>query len=88
MSKTEPGRNVLMAITHEPPQTFANQQLGKRHGFLVAVKVSGHDLSSSAILKVELLYADDLSPVPDLSNRCKRQPHKILQVLQPIILTL
>jgi len=38
--------------------------------------------TSSAILKIELLYADDLSRVPE-QTRKRRRPHKILQVLEP-----
>ena len=81
MGKTKKQKANELVVTQQPPSIFANQQRGKKHGFVVAVKANTA-CASTAILKVELLYADDLSRVPEESNK-KRQPHKILQILEP-----
>lgn len=70
-----------LTIVQQPPPIFANQQRGKRHGFDVAVKAHS-SCARSAILKIELLYADDLTQVAEQSSK-KRRPHNILQILEP-----
>ena len=82
MGKTKERTQHELTITQQPPPTFANQHRGKKHGFVVVVKVPIQCVSSS-ILKVELLYADDFSRVPDNSNK-RHQPRRILQVLEPV----
>ena len=81
MGKTKQTTQNKLTITQQPPSIFANQQRGKRHGFVVAVETHSQ-CACSAVLKVELLYADDFTRVPETSKK-KRQPHKILQVLEP-----
>ena len=80
MGKTKKKTHSNLVITKQPPQYFANQEGGKKHGFLVAVKM--HNPCQSAILKVELRYEDGVTRVPETNNK-KRQPHKILQLLKP-----
>ena len=78
--KTKKQKKNQLTITKQPPHEFANQEGGKRHGFVVAVKM--HNPRESSILKVELLYADNGKRVPDTSHK-RRQPHQTLQVLKP-----
>lgn len=56
----------FLEIIQQPPPLFYNQQFGKRHSFSckVQLKSSVNQLSSDCIvLKLELVYADDLSVV-------------------------
>ena len=76
-----------LEITRQPPAIFANQQLGKRHGFYVEVKMQGPRLSAPAILKVNLVYADDFEIVPykrpkklGLKSLKRRRPDEILHL--------
>ena len=75
-------------IVLQPPVIFANQQNGKNHGFVVKVAMLGPKLES-AILKVELVYFDNLKKVSDqqpkkLGRKSKKncRPKAILQLLQ------
>lgn len=81
MGKAKKQMMNKIAITQQPPPTFANQHGGKRNGFVVAVKACTP--LSSAILKVELVYADDFSKVPETCNaNTKRKRGRILQILE------
>lgn len=75
-----------LVITRQPPPIFANQQRGKRHGFSVAVRML-YRCTGLTTVKVDLLYADDFTQVPDnspygASSKMRKHFNKILQVLQ------
>lgn len=76
-----------LVITRQPPSIFANQQRGKRHGFSVAVRMLCRCTGLTTV-KVDLLYADDFTQVPDnspyicTSSKVRKNFQKILQVLQ------
>ena len=83
--KNSPENSTKLIVITQPPKRFANQQYGKRHGFDVVVKTTlPKNVMAEATLKVELVYADDFSAVPEYfmkKGTKKRRPHKMLQVI-------
>ena len=78
-----------LKIVRQPPGVFANQQRGRKHGFVVQVEMQGPKLTS-ANLKVDLVYADTLQKVPDkkpkklgLKSAKRRRPNAILHLFGP-----
>ena len=82
-----------LKIVKQPPCIFANQQYGKKHGFLVKAAMEGPKISTEkATLRVELVYADSLENVTakrpkKLGRRSKKKFYNtILHLFTPVFM--
>lgn len=73
-----PVRYASMQVTKQPPATFANQQHDKNHGFEVSV-YTGSSGSGRLLLQTDVVYADDLKPVSETTEKSKEP---LLQILE------